>query len=262
MVRICPRVAILAIVAFVGACESSPVAPGQGQLTTDQALAELDLPALHHTLGTFTGIGPPPAIVSSACPYEASSESFVCPPIQAGGLTLSQSFTLVSVAGARQSAFSSSTTSWLRTITTVRGTVVQGGLWTTVDGEQVLTLTGLLTDRHTLNGSSTKRTATVTDGGSGEQPVLGTVTTKFKNVVIPVKLPGTPVAWPLSGSAEMQTTVFRDYPAPYPAAGPIVGGVVIVFTGTSVVEVALTSRDGTLACHVNMAVVLGLGCQY
>jgi hypothetical protein len=250
----------LGLLVLAGACETSPFAPGEGRVSLEEALAELDVPALRPATGTFTGIGPPPVIVPSACPFEAASESFACPPIKAGGLTLNESFTLVSAAGVRQSAFNGRTTSWLRVATSIRGTVAVGGYTHTVDGEQELIIAGLLTDRHTINGSSSKQVLTVTDGSPGAQPVASTVTTKFKNVVLPVKPPGSPVAWPLSGSMEIQTTEYADYPPPYPGPGPMVGGVVVVFTGTSHVEVAFTSRGVTRACITDMAQVLG--CQF
>jgi hypothetical protein len=254
------RFAPLVLLALGAACETSPFAPGEGRASLEEALAELDVPALRPATSTFTGIGPPPAIVPSACPFQAATESFVCAPIQAGGLTLSRSFTLVSDAGVKQSSFDRGTTSWLRTSTTISGTSAQGGSTTKVDGDQEMIVTGLLTDRHTINGSSTTRRTTVADGSSGA-PIAGTVTTKFKNVVLLVQPPGAPVAWPLSGSMEMQTTMFTDYPAPLPAPGPIVWGAVVVFTGTAIVEVALTDRRGTSACHVNMMLVQSLGCQ-
>jgi hypothetical protein len=243
--RFRPRLAALAFAAFAGACEAgSPLETGPGRVSLEEALAELAVPALQPAMTTFTGVGPSPAIAPSTCAYDGASESFVCAPVPANGLTLARSFTLVSAAGAKQSAFDRGTTSWLRESSTIAGTVVQGGgVTTTVDGEQELTLTGLLTGRHTISGSSTKRLATFTDAGTGGQPVLGTVTTKMKNVVLPVAPPGGPVAWPLSGP------------------GPMVSGVVVVFTGTSIVEVAITVRGTTRACHANM-MIQGLGCPF
>jgi hypothetical protein len=260
MHRFRPGFAALAFVVLAGACET-PVGPGEARVSLEEALAELDVPALRPATGTFTGIGPPPPIQPSACAFDAASESFVCAPIQAAGLTLAQSFTLISEAGAKQSSFDRTTTSWLRTSATIRGTVIEAGKTIAVDGEQELVMTGLLTDRHTINGSSTTRRVGVMEGVANGEPVSTTVTTKFKKVVIPVRPPGSQVPWPLSGSMEMQTTVFADYPAPYPGPGPMVSGVVVVFTGTALVEVALTDRQGTRACHVHMLLAQGLGCR-
>jgi len=262
--RLRVRFTALATLALAVACVTDPVlAPGEGRLSLEEALAELEIPALRLAMGAFTTLGPAPAPVPSACPFQAASESFVCAPIVAGGLTLSQSFTLVSATGAKQATFDKATTSWLRVSSTITGTRAENDFTTTtVDGEQELTVTGLLTDRHTVNGSSTTRLARVEEGSSSAQPVLTTVATKLKNVVLPLVPPGAPVAWPLSGSMELLNTTFADYPPPLPGPGPVVSGVVVVFTGTSTVEVALTSRAGTIACHVNMAIVEGVGCAF
>ena len=254
-------VALSSIVLAIACVSYEPLVPGDARLSLDEALAELDVPAIRLAQGAFTTLGPPPPPVPSACPFQVASESFVCAPIVAAGLTLSQSFTLISATGAKQATFDKATTSWLRMSATISGTRENEFSTTTVDGEQELTLTGLLTDRHTINGSSSTRLARVEEGSSSAEPVLTTVTTKLKNVVLPLVPSGAPVAWPLSGSMELLNTTFADYPAPLPGPGPVVSGVVVVFTGTSIVEVALTSRGGTIACHVNMAIVESVGCQ-
>ena len=256
------QIAALAAVALTVACVTDPLlAPGEGRLSLEEALAELDVPAIRLAMGAYTTLGPASAPDPSSCPFQAASESFVCPPITAGGLTLSRSFTLVDAAGAKQAAFDRATTSSFRLTSTVGGTKAENDFTTTtVEGEQEVTVTGLLTDRHTINGSSTTRLARVTDDRPGEQPEMTTLTTKLKNVVLPLVPAGAPVAWPLSGSMELQYTTFADYPPPRPGPGPIVYGTVVVFTGTSIVEVALTSRGVTRVCRVNMALVEGVGC--
>lgn len=254
------RLAALASVLAV-ACVTDPVTPVESRLSLDEVLAELDLPATRLAMGTFTTLGPPPPPVSASCPYQPASESFVCAPIPAAGLILSQSFTLVSATGAKQAAFDKATTSWIRVSSTISGTRAENDFTTiTVDGEQEATVSGLLTDRHTINGSSTTRLGRVTNGSASAPPVMTTVTTKLKNVVLPLVPSGAPIAWPLSGSMEILNTTFADYPPPTPGPGPMVSGTVVVFTGTSVVEVALTNRGITRVCRVNMAAAEGVGC--
>jgi hypothetical protein len=252
-----------AVAAVAGACRpDSALAPSQGRVSLEEALAELEVPALRSATASFTGIGlVPPAILPPDCSFEASSESFVCAPISASGVTLTRSFALVSNSGARQSAFDRSTTSWLRTSSTVAGTMAQTGSSAAVDGRQELILSGLLGDRHTINGSSTTRVAIVRDGSSSSQPVVTTVTTKITDVVLPVALPGDRVAWPLSGMMEIQSSIDMDYPPPLPAPGPIVSRVIVLFSGTSVVDVAITVRGATHICTANLASE-GLGCSY
>ena len=259
--RIPLRLAALASVLAVACVTDAPTAPLESRLSLEEALAELDLPAIRLAMGAFTTLGPPPPPVPAACPYQTASESFVCAPIAAGGLILSQSFTLVSATGEKQAVFDRATTSWIRVSSTINGTRAENDFTTTtVDGEQEVIVSGLLTDRHTINGSSSTRLGRVTDGSSSTQPVMTTVTTKLKNVVLPLVPSGAPIAWPLSGSMEILNTTFADYPPPTPGPGPIVYGTVVVFTGSSVVEVALTSRGITRVCRMNMAGVEGVGC--
>ena len=255
------RLSALATIALAGACISyEPLAPGDGRLSLEEALGELDVPAIRLAQGAFTTLGAPPPIAPSACTFEPSSESFVCTPLVAGGLTLARSFTLVSASGAKQSAFDRTTTSSIRAAATISGSRLEDGFRTTVEGEQELTVAGLLTNQHTINGASTTRLARVTEASVGEQPLMTTVTTKLKNVVLPLVQSGAPVAWPRSGSMELLTTIFADYPPPRAAPGPIISGAVVVYTGTSIVEAAITDRDGTRACYVNMALAEGVGC--
>jgi hypothetical protein len=265
--RFARQLAALSILAVPLACvPDESVGPGQSRVSLEEALAEFTIPALVHAMTAFTGVGAaPPAIVPSACPFQPASESFVCKPIPttgaASGVTLTQSFTLVSVTGARQSAFDRTTTSLLRTSSTVAGTIVDAASTTTLDGHQELTLAGLLTNRHTINGSSTTRQTMLTNGSSGG-PVTGVVTTKFTDVVLPVAPPGAPVAWPLSGAMEIQTTIDTDYPPPTPLPGPVTSRLIVLFSGTSIVDVAITVRGVTHICTTNMALSQGLGCQF
>ena len=255
------RLAMLASVVTAACVTDDPLAPVESRLSLEEVLAEFDVPATRLAMGVFTTLGPPPPPVPAACPYETASESFVCAPIAAGGLSLSRSFTLVSATGAKQAVFDKATTSWVRVSSTISGTRAENDFTTvTVDGEQEVIVSGLLTDRHTINGSSSTRLGRVTEGSSSGQPVMTTVTTKLKNVVLPLVPSGAPIAWPLSGSMEILNTTFADYPPPLPGPGPMVSGTVVVFTGTSVVEVALTNRGITRVCRMNMAAVEGVGC--
>lgn len=258
------QLAALAILAVAIACVADEsLAPGR-RVSLEEAFAEFGVPALALAMTAYTGVGAAaPVIQPSACSFQPVSESFVCAPIlttgATTGVTLTQGFTLLSAAGAKQSAFDPATTSWLHTTSTIAGTFVENGSRTTLDGQQELTLTGLLTARHTINGSSTTRHTTVTDGS--EQPVTGTVTTKFVDIVLPVQPSGAPVAWPLSGGMEIENTLDMDYSAPTPVPGPVVTRVIVLFSGTSIVDVAFISRAGTRRCTTNLA-TQGLTCSF
>ena len=258
------QLAALAILAAAVACVAdASLAPGR-RVSLEEALAEFSVPALAPGMTAYTGVGSAaPVIQPSTCSFQSAAESFVCTPIlttgAAAGVTLSQGFTLVSAAGAKQSAFDPTSTSSLHTSSTIAGTILENGSRSTLDGQQELTLTGLLTARHTINGSSTTHITRVTDGS--EQPVTGTVTTKFVDIVLPVEPSGAPVAWPLSGGMEIQNTFDMDYPPPTPAPGPVVTRVIVLFSGTSIVDVTFISRAGTRRCTTDMA-AQGLVCAF
>jgi hypothetical protein len=252
--------AAIALAVLTVACGAdSSVAP-TSSVTLDQALAELTIPALSDAAASFSGAGAlVPSIVPSRCPYQAASQSFVCAPLSGAGLTLTQSFTLLDASGAKQSAFDQHSTAALKVVSAVAGTLVQQGLSIAVDGQQELTLSGLLTDKHTLNGSSTTHTA-LTSADVGAQPITSTITTKITNLVIPVVPVGGPAAWPLSGTIELK--VSTDL-ALQPVLGPgstSVSTVTITFSGSSIVTLTITGPGVSRTCQANLA-LQGLACS-
>jgi hypothetical protein len=240
-------------------CITEPtLPPGVGKVTPEQVFADLAIPALDPAEASFSSMGPIPTTLStSRCGYEAGSRSFECPPITVKGVTLTESFTLLDVKGARQSAFDGSTAS-LRLARTVSGTVVDGLGPMTIDGQQELLLSDLLGDRHTLNGSSTAHSTRPVAELDGKL-VTTTITTKLTDLVIPIVPVGAPAAWPLSGKLEVVSVTDADYPPPYPASGPIVTRMTITFSGTSLVALSFVSRFQVLSCVTNMAI--GLVCS-
>lgn len=248
---------VAAVTLFTGGCLTEPLAPGGGKVTLEQAFADLEIPALDFAEASFSNIGPIPTKLSaSRCPYQASSQSFNCPPVTVKGVTLTESFTLIDSKGARQSAFDASTAT-LRLARSVTGTVVDAVATSTIDGEQELFLSDLLGDRHLLNGSSTAH-STRPVAELGGKLVTTTTTTKFTNLVIPIVPLGAPPAWPFSGKVEMLSVTDMDYLPPYPASGPIVSRMTVTFSGTSFVELTLVSRFQVLSCTTDMT--KGLGC--
>ncbi|MFL5617361.1 MAG: hypothetical protein ACJ79A_03085 [Gemmatimonadaceae bacterium] len=246
---------VLAIVATACGSDSSTGPTNSAPATLDQTLAELSIPALSAAGASFVDVGTDaPALLASRCPYTAASQSFVCTPVSASGLTVNQSFTLLSASGAKQSAFDAATTAAATARTTIAGTVSETGSTLTIDGQQEITLSGLLGGPHTLNGSSTvKLNGTIADG-TNSFPVDLTVNTTITNLVLPDNpAPGAAI-WPVSGTIAIE------------ASGTVAGlptgtnKVTMTFTGTSTVNVTTTGAGGTQSCKVNLATGAEVSC--
>lgn len=249
LVRFRPGFFALALAVAVGACGSdSSTAPNTTPATLDQALAELSIPAITSASGVFFDAGADaPALLPSRCPYSSTAQSFVCTPFSASGVTFNQAFTLLTASGAKQSAFDATTTAAVRVNTTVAGTVADAGTSLTVDGQQELTLSGLVTGLHTLNGASSLTLAGTIADGTTSIPIDVTVTTSIVNLVLPANTtPGTPI-WPTSGTVTVQ------------ASGTIAGvptgtqRVTMIFLGSSTVDVTVTGNGFSKSCKVDLS---------
>jgi hypothetical protein len=240
----------LALVAVAGACGSdSSTGPSNNvPATLDQTLAELSIPALAAGGASFVDVGSDvPAFVASRCPYAAASQSFVCTPVSVTGLTVNQSFTLLSASGAKQSAFDAAATASASTKTTLNGTISESGTTLTLGGQQEITLSGLLSGPHTLNGSSNLTIKGTLVDGTQSYPIDLTVTSTVANVVLPSNSAAGATIWPLSGTITVQ--------ASGTVGGLSVGTIkdVITFTGTSTVNITSTASGVTQSCKVNLA---------
>jgi hypothetical protein len=240
------RTFVLALPFFGSACVPDDAFLPKVPSTLDAALSEVAHPALDRASAWFSGadIVTLP-IVPTRCPLDSASRYFVCSPLSGGGLTLNQRFTLLDASGGTQSAFDARTTTSLHLENSVAGT----WSWSrssdtfTVDGQQVLDLTGLGTARHTLNGTS------LTLAGGSE------LRTTITDLVLPVVVAGAPVGWPLSGTIELRT---RPANATNDTSGFIA---TMQFDGSSIVT--LTWATGSLGqtCRVNLVTMpQGIGC--
>jgi hypothetical protein len=153
--RLRSRLSVVVLAVAASACGSdASVAPAStAQTTLDQALGELTLPVLSTAGGSISDLFPGGPQLGARCAYAPVSQSFVCPPATASGLTINQSFTLLTTSGAKQSAFDHATTESVRMNTAVAGSVSSEGATLTLDGQEELTLSGLVTGRHTINGT-------------------------------------------------------------------------------------------------------------
>jgi hypothetical protein len=246
------RIAALALGSLAGACSSdSSVAPDKQPADLTQVLTEMTLPSLSSVMAPTARLGgvPLPSLavpVPSGCSYAASSGSFVCPAVSLNGLSFTRSFTLLDASGAAQSGFDPATTAAVRMHTTTSGTVASAGSTTTIDGVQDMTVSGLTTGIHVLDGTSTMHvTGSIGTGfASGPLPMDMTMTTTIAKLVLPNAASGS--QYPASGTITIDET------------GPLAGSgqglqIQMTFSGTGTVVVTITDGSFTSRCTVDLA---------
>ena len=236
----------LALATLATACGSdSSTAPSSQAVTLEQALAELSSPVLSDATAAFLpGTPALPALALSRCTYQASTQSFACTPVVSSGLTVTQSFTLLDGSGAPQSAFDKGSTSAVRANTVVAGTLQDGPDQVTVDGQQELTLSGLRTATHTLDGTSTMHLASADSGFTSEI----TVNTTIAGLKLPPLTADGARAWPAAG------TITTEISESFGGDTPDVLQIKITFNGTSKVTVTMTvPGSGAATCTIDLA---------
>ena len=246
-------VAALALLGFANACVSADALTPKTPSTLDAALADIAHPALNFVDAEFSGVGfDTPPIIPAQCPFDPATQFFVCQQLTAGGLTLTQRFTLLDASGAKQSAFGE-TTRGFHLENSVAGTWAPDASTTTVDGQQTLDLTGLGSSKHTLNGTSLTLTSEVNPNLGAASPAQVEYKTTITDLVIPVVASGAPTAWPLSGTIDLRSRRVN-------AQGNVsVSIATMTFDGSSVVTLTMTVPGGIQTCRAN--ITLGLGCS-
>lgn len=233
--RLRSTLAIAALAVVAGACGSdSSTSPDSGvRADLRQAFGDLSHPALSDALGSLSGLFVSPG-PTSGCNYAAASQTFVCPTQSEAGLTLAFSYGLLDASGAAQSAFGATTTNAVHAIYVLSGTTTELGPPLTLDGRQDLTVSGLLSAKHTLNGSSSFRLTGSIETGGRPIPIAVTTKTTITNLVLPSGTIGAS-AWPASG-----TILIEDIADG--AAGP--DRVLVTFDGTSTISTVFTTSTG------------------
>jgi hypothetical protein len=238
-------IALAAAVACGGDSATAPTS--YPPATLDQALGELSIPALSAGDNSFVDLGAAaPSLDATRCTYSATVQSFVCTPISESGITINQSFTLLSGSGAKQSAFDAATTNAVRANTTVAGTLVEQGTSLDLTGQQEITLSGLVTGPHVLNGTSTITAAGTVVDGTTTYPVNITVGTSIANLVLPAHETASTQLWPTSGTVTVDVSG---------SIGPVSvsqARTVITFSGTSTVNVTMSGGGVTKSCKVDL----------
>jgi hypothetical protein len=230
------------------ACGSDSSVDPTNQQPTDlnQVLSEITLPSLSGATslaGVSTqGITAP---IPSGCTYSTSTQSFACPAVTVSGLSVTQSYTLLDASGRPQSAYDPASTASVRLKTTIVGTITADGNSLMIDEAQDLTLSGLLTGMHTIDGTSTTTLNGTVKSGSTSVTTANTVTTTISKLVVPKETAGAS-SYPSSGTITIDVeTVDSGFSATLL--------VQVTFNGTSKVGVVISSGIFTQHCTMDLA---------
>ena len=241
--------AFVAIATLAGACGDSSTGPsGVQPADLSQVLTELQpssLAALNSQISAapVAGLSAP---IPSSCTYDATTKSFVCPNVSITGVVITRSFTLLDASGNPQSQFDRTSTAAVRMKTTFAGTITSGNSTMAVDQQQDVTLSGLLTGAHTLNGTSLGHLIGSIGNGTTTTPVASTISTTISDLVLPQSSTGAN-RWPRSGTiaATASTTV-----GALPTATVMTS---ITFNGTNKAAVTITTAGQTTHCTVDLS---------
>ena len=256
-----PRFRSIALTVMAGvavaACTDSPTGPSSQTLDLATLLAEMS-PASVSTATNFAMSAGGPMMVVTApfdptqCVYSGDTGYFVCPTRTLNGVTVTRMYRLIDAAGNNQSKFDGQTSA-LETKMTVKGTETSQSQFSTggpmtLDGSSDMTLSGIRTDKHVLNGLSTM---TMT-GGFAVSGASIPISTTMRQTTTDLVLPNTKAGekWPQSGTLTFDET---SNLLSTNLSAPETTHVVMSFNGTSVVTVTITDAFGTSTCHFDMA---------
>jgi hypothetical protein len=244
----------------VAACSDNPTSPAtvSNALDLTALLAEMS-PA---SVNTAVHFGIPmggmmsiegPAFDPVRCPFDAQTEFFVCSTVTANGMTFTRMFRLIDAAGSRQSKLDTQTSA-IETKRTMKGSPTNPdgeplAPTFTLDGSSDMTLTGIGTDQHTLNGTSTATMAGTIGVNGITVPSLNSATATTKDLVLRNSKAGQ--TWPRSGTITFDERYYFTYPDG--SLTPASSNVTMAFDGTNVVTVTITDPFGTVTCHFDMA---------
>lgn len=230
-----PRfLSLVAAVLLAGCGADSGVSPNNTPVSLDQVFKEMSLPAISGATSAAAGLGSAPlgASIPSSCTYALASQSFVCAPITASGITITQNYQLLSTSGSPLSLFDAKSLGAVRMQSTITGTETSTDGTFTIDGRQDQTLSGLQTSKHTLNGTTTMNmTGTFASSTAGGDPFTMVVKSTTTDLVIPLN-PG-PNTYPASGTIAIDETMSL---ARLPA---FTTRIVLTFNGTSKVKITI-----------------------
>jgi hypothetical protein len=256
-------IAALAAALVAGCGSDSPNAPETPQHTLDVAaiLSQMSIGRVSSVPGASAVLSLPapigvPAIALSACPFSASTQGFICPTVSSAGLTFDISYFLYDAVGHAQSVADASTTAAVRTVVDTKGTAnvppTNGVSGTVVVADHSdMTMSGLLTPPHTLNGNETSHYDLTLTGTTPLHAVIDQ-TSVTKNVVLPTASDASSAAFPLSGTITTDSKTVTSIASLGTIA--VTAHSVITFNGTSKATIVYaTSLSATVTtCMIDL----------
>jgi hypothetical protein len=243
--RICRLGSLCAVLAIAAACGDS-TAPTLRPVTVDSLLAEfnqvqsLSAPAA----GVGGGLARTATIPNGeGCAFNSSNQRFVCPTSTAGGITVTMYYQLLDASNAPLSSFDVTKVAAIRRVTDVSGTISTSGpppTTTTFTAHDDATLSGLLTDTHTLNSTGNSDAAITSSG----QTITVATTQSVANLVLPER--GDKNAYPKSGTITVDATTSVS-------GMSVATRVTLTFNGTSVMTMVLSSGGTSQTCTFDLA---------
>ncbi len=241
------RTSIAALALTLSACSSDTATAPETSAPHDlaQIFAEMRLPAL-----ADVGVVGPTATAAlnlpspTNCQYNGPALGYVCAPVTLDGLTLAQTYWLMDASGALMSTWDPSRVASVRARTGLTGTMTDGATVVTIDQRQDIVLSGLRTDTHVLDGTTSMTMRGVVSSRGVTQQVDMSMTSTLSNIVQRSGTSGTS-AWPRSGTITQDVVVS--------AAGLSTSlRSTITFNGTSKADVVITIAGVTQRCVVDM----------
>jgi hypothetical protein len=257
IVRLPSAFLLSAIVALAGCGSDSPSAPTSASLDVSAVISQMSIGTLSGIPGASTALGVPsaaitPSVASAGCAYSQTSQNFVCPSTASSGVTFNASFWLYDASGHSQTQPDKSTTASVRAVIdaagTVNGSVGQTSGSITVASHSDLTMSGLLGNTRTLNGTSTGHDS-LTATSSTTTTVVVDVTTLANNVVLPAT-EGDGSSWPQSGTLTIDANTRTKAASVSVTAS---AHAVVTFNGTSIVTVSGTLAGIPTTCRIDLA---------
>jgi hypothetical protein len=241
-----------AAVILLAGCDSNPTTP---TVDVDAALSQMSSNGIATYSGaaasaSTSGLGSlaspsVPAANAANCPYNTSTEFFVCDPITSSGVTFSRSFQLLDAQGVSLSTANPLLVASIRSVIDIDGTVTPPNgaqLTTEITRHEDATLSGIQSTSRVLNGSATQRLAMT---GSSFSFVSNDT-----SATADLLLPSTPQQkYPLGGTITTNRTISTSGVA----ATSLHQSEEISFDGTSVMTVKIMHGTEARTCLVNLA---------
>lgn len=256
------RALLLAGVAAVAVgCSDSSSAPStSSSVDLSAVLAQMNLASTFTVAGAGASATTPldlsiPSPNPSSCTYSSATQGFICPTVNKNGVSFDLAYYLYDAAGHALTTPNAGPIASVRVVTDTKGTATippsngtSGSVALTDHND--LTLSGLQSDKRTLNGTTTSGHDVQLLGATTVHAVVeGSSATH--DVVLPNE--GSTSAWPLSGTITSDFTTSLNRPEPLANTST---HSVLTFNGASTATLVMTTTSSagsaTTTCTIDL----------